>query len=277
MRALTYAVIICLLGIAVPHVTGDEVQQAPAAQQPPAEQASLEAMNHETYERETLEIGDCVEHSGVFTYPAIQAEPYLPPGFEATGSSGQDLPGDRASLVIMVLDCEGPAPDARSTQWFVWLVVDPPEAYTNDDAALHYLQVRAVTTSETLHQQMDAWGISNLLLGDVELEGAPGAPGLDAWQTTADDGSGSATMRSRAVGDHPELAPGTIRIFGVEDGEVTGMVDAVSSAWEGAVLDATLENHGLVPIALDPVGVSYHGWFIDYEITPAEIPGSPGT
>lgn len=220
---------------------------------------------------ELLELVHCDEQFAVFTTPASQAEAYLPEGFSLVGVSGEPLPEGAASLVVLTLDCQNPATDEIVTQLWVHLPVEAPEAYTREDALFHYIPVKWPVASEPLLETLHAWGIPQATFAAIQFDAGSTSPGPTSWETRASDADGGVRLATETVGNHPPGEGGVVRIFGVENGEVVGAVDFQSTAWEGALGVATLEDDGLVPI--DVHGPSAGGLALDYDyiVTPVDL------
>lgn len=220
---------------------------------------------------ESFVLEDCIEQAAIFTFPAEQADPYLPDGFTATGLDGGPLPG-RATFIPLLLRCATDLDTDDVTLLFNFIVVEPPEAYKDPDAALHYIPVSGVTTSANLSARFAAWNVTAVPRGELAFDGEPDGPGVETWTMEALTDDGGARLTTNALGDHPELVDGSIRVFGVEARTVVGIVDMSGGAWEGGVGDAVFEDDGMVPFDLAAVGVGVHAWDYGFTVAPAPLP-----
>lgn len=213
---------------------------------------------------DSFELTDCLEQFGLFKVPSSQAEPYLPDGFEPAGTDGTPLTDGTAVLVGIALTCDGPAENGTTTQFWTDLIVEPPEAYADEDAAFHYLHVTGVVTGTTVHDTWAAWGMPRMAGGEVTFETGDG-PLVDTAESHATNGTLGATLSTTAA-EPQQTAPGaSIRLFGVENRTVTAIVDVSFGAYTGNAGEVALEDDGLVPFDIEGPGAG--GIFGDYDAT----------
>lgn len=222
----------------------------------------------------TLALRACTEQYGVFTIPADQAAPYLPDGFEPVGVGGAPLADGTAALAIVGLTCEDPDTGETITQWWTDIPVDPPEPYAKDGAMFQYIHVFGVVTGPPMLDAYDAWSIPRFFEGDVQVD-VPIDPLLVGdGETRAANGTDEVRLTTTAAGPAQTLPAGTARLFGVEDGTVTGMVDSEFTPFTGAFGPAALEDDGLLPVTVDGPGAGGNFWGYDITFWPAELPSS---
>lgn len=68
-----------------------------------------------------------------------------------------------------------------------------------------------------------------------------------------------------------ETGGGVVRIFGIDDSNVTGAVDFGGTVWEGAAGVATFEDDGFVPLDVNGGGAGGLALDYSYVVTPATV------
>lgn len=213
----------------------------------------------------------CDEQWVLLKTPASEAKAYVPAGFDLVGVDGAPSPADAAALFVLALDCEDPEADEAVAQVWVHLVVDPPEEERNPDAVLHYVPVTWPVTEGPYLDALRAWDIVQAKPGNITVGAGFKGPGAASWETRFGDGNGSATLKTDTVGNQPPTSGGVVRMFGVADGRVTGVVDFTGTESESARGAGTFEDDGVVPLATNGSGVAGLALDYDYEIRPVGV------
>ncbi len=236
-----------------------------------------------------FELSDCDEQYGAFTVPAGEAEPYLPEGFRFAGVGGEPLPDGQATLIVLVVRCDGPGDDEESYQLWTELPVVPTERYRSDGVLLYYIHVVGLTTSPTIADAYRAWNIPRFCMGDISLDMGNTTDGVaveDAaevrvanWEselatrrpacagTPANEESGF-RLTTSLVGTHPPLFGGSVRLLGVEDQHVPGIVDVTGDEWKEGFGQAQLVDNDLIPFELEGPAIGGHAWDFDASYRP---------
>lgn len=222
----------------------------------------------------TVELRDCTEHYATFTVPASEAGPYLPDGFETVGVGGAPPADGTVALVLLGLACGDPATGETVRQVSAEIPVDPPERYAKEGALFQYVHVVGVVAGHAMLEAYDAWGLPGVAGGEVQIEVPRDHLVVGDGETYAVNGSDEVRLATTVAGPPQTLPGGTGRFFGVEDGEVTAIVDAEFTPFTGAAGRAVLEEAGLVPMTVDGPGAGGNFWGYDMTLRPAELPSA---
>jgi len=227
---------------------------------------------------ESVVLEACYEQLGVFILPASDAEAYLPEGFEVYLPEGFEPEnvapsGEIAPLSVWSIDCK-PIHEKEEPLNMVWvdILVVPPEAYRSDDVELYTVPVQLFTSSPTLVETLHAFGIPQAELSDVTHEVNEPADTVRTGLAHATGGGEEITMESHVAGSPTPSGEDGIgwRMFGVQDGQVTGVVDVVSSDYDIMPGEASVTGNTLFSEhSLESV-YSVHAWEIEFHLEPVE-------
>ena len=206
------------------------------------------------------------------------AEPYLPEGFEAylpeeavPGNVGPS--GELILLAVWSIECE-PVHENEEPLNMVWMdfLVDPPEAYRSDDVDTYTVPVQLFTSSPTLVETLHSFGIPQAEPSDVTLEVNEQADMERTGLADAAGGGEEVTMETHVAGSPaPDGDDGLgWRMFGIEDGQVTGVVDVVSSDYDIMPGQASLTENTFFSEQIPESIYSVHAWEIDFHLEPVE-------
>lgn len=273
-RGARLLVFVGLLLLAVPMAgcTGEEPT--------PGEDANAEVLP------ESVVLEACYEQLGVFVVPASEAEAYLPEGFEVylpeeiedylpEGFEPENVApsGEIALLSVASMECE-PVHEKEEPLNMVWvdIVVTPPEAYRSDDAEIYYVPIQLFTSSPTLVETLHAFGIPQAELSDVIHEVHEKADTVRTGLADATGGGEEITMESHVAGSPTPGGEDGVggRIFGVKDGQVTGVVDYISSDYEIMPGEASLTKNTLFSEQSHENIYTVHAWDIEFHHEPVE-------
>ncbi|MDX1612119.1 MAG: hypothetical protein R3185_07100 [Candidatus Thermoplasmatota archaeon] len=210
----------------------------------------------------------CTEHYGAFTMPHEEAEPYLPQGFTMVARSGAPITGPTAETFLLIIHCEGDADHPPATQAWAVLPVDPPEPYNAPDATIQYVVMAGLVTNQTVHDlYASAWGLPRMAQGTATFEASSPTPAAQAWDAELNVPGGRATLSVTIPAAPGPFQGGLVRLFGVEDQQVTGIVDTLWSDQTGQSGAATLQDDGFMPVTVDGDGAGgvYTDFSIDFE------------
>lgn len=189
---------------------------------------------------------ECQQQIGVFGLEAEDAAPFLPDGFapvpfqdsSPAGPTGAPSPpGATATVQLMATSCT-PASDqgipARPvTVAQAWLYVDPPDQYESADLGptpSPYVVVPwMVTSGRELGRRLGAWGLP-ATVGAATSEFGGIAGSLQTGTVLADDGNSVIRVDSALPALVRDTTPERLRLFGVTNRRVTGVVDFVEDA-----------------------------------------------
>ena len=244
-------------------VRADEPRDAPVGAPGSAESVVLEA---------------CYEQLGVFILPASEVEAYLPEGFEPYQPEGfepenVDPSGEYAPLSVASMECE-PVHEKEEPLNMVWvgIRVDPSEAYRSDDVEIYSVPVQLFTSSPTLVETLHAFGIPQAELSDVTHEVNEPADTVRTGLAHATGGGEEITMETNVAGSPTPGGEDGVggRIFGVKDGQVTGVVDYISSDYEIMPGEASLTKNTLFSEQSAENIYTVHAWEIEFHLEPVE-------
>lgn len=184
----------------------------------------------------SISFGACKTHLGAFEIPAELAADEMPPGFAP--ASAYHPVGGTATVIAAGNACgnatsdafDGPVDDLRGLDLF--LQVDPPDEYEDEDLLNYLIHIGSVTTSPKVMQVQQAWNLTSVEEGSVELTETI-TPGARTGQVEARSDNLSATLHTAV----PSEAAGqdndgfTSRLLVVPDEEVTDVVDINASAF----------------------------------------------
>ncbi len=225
---------------------------------------------------ESVVLEACYEQLGVFILPASDAEAYLPEGFEIYLPEGFEpenvaTSGDIAPLYVWSIDCK-PIHEKEDPLNMVWvdILVVPPEAYRSDDVELYTVPVQLFTSSPTLVETLHELGIAQTELSDVTHEVNEPADTVRTGLAHAIGGGEKITMDSHVAGSPGPAEGFDARIFGVENGRVTGVVDVIISDYDIMPGEASVTgNTFFSEQSLESV-YSVHAWEIEFLLEPVE-------
>ncbi len=216
----------------------------------------------------------CYEQLGVFILPAGDAEAYLPEGFEIflpEGFENMAPSGDITPLYVWSIDCK-PIQEKEEPLNMVWvdILVVPPETYRSDDVELYTVPVQLFTSSPTLVETLHASGIAQAELSDVTHEVNEPADTVRTGLAHATGGGEEVSMETHVAGGPIPEGGFDARIFGVEDGRVTGVVDVIISDYEIMPGEASLTGNTLFSEQSLESVYSVHAWEIEFHLEPVE-------
>jgi hypothetical protein len=165
--------------------------------------------------------------------------------------------------------------------------VVPPEAYRSDDVELLLRTGPLFTSSPTLVETLHAFGIAQAELSDVTHEISEQADTVRTGRAHATGGGEKVTMESHVAGSPTPEEGFDVRKFGVEDGQVTGVVDIIISDFDTMPGEASLTgipfSQSKTPKALSPCtpgrssstsnpwSIGEHTYFIGHQ-RPVSVP-----
>lgn len=214
---------------------------------------------------DAVHLEGCSEHAGFFPLAPSDAEQALPDGFEPRSS--YPGPAPVPALEIFSRTCEGE--DEPIREIIAVVAVEPPEGYRNASAARQMALVWGATTSPSHQERYDAWGLpfdaSNISVdrGSTPIAGT--------WQTRATSGGDELRMATTVQASDDSGDGSSARLFGVEDGELTGTADI---EWTGSGVEqgqATLPLAEPLPLTPDPEGIGLHILGFDETWRPADL------
>jgi len=218
----------------------------------------------------------CYEQLGVFILPASDAEPYLPEGFEPLQPEGVepenvDLSGEYAPLNVWSIECE-PVHEKEEPLNMMWMDISvvPPEAYRSDDIDVYSVPVKLFTSSPTLVETLHAFGIPQTELSDVTHEVNEKADTVRTGLAHVKGGSEEVTMETHVAGGPIPEEGFEARIFGVEDDQVTGVVDLKISDFDIMPGEASLTENTIFSEQSLESAYTVHAWEIEFHLEPVE-------
>ena len=218
----------------------------------------------------------CYEQLGVFILPASDAEPFLPEGFKPLQPEGfepenVDLSGEYAPLNVWSIECE-PVHEKEEPLNMVWMDISvvPPEAYRSDDIDVFSVPVKLFTSSPTLVEILHSFGIPQTELSDVTHEVNEKADTVRTGLAHATGGGEEITMETHVAGTPIPEEGFEARIFGVEDGQVTGVVDLIISDFDIMPGEASLTENTLFSEQSLESAYNVHAWEIEFHLEPVE-------
>jgi hypothetical protein len=218
----------------------------------------------------------CYEQLGVFILPASDAEPYLPEGFEPYQPEGfeqenVDLSGEYAPVNVWSIECE-PIHEKEEPLNMMWMDISvvPPEAYRSDDIDAYSVPVKLFTSSPTLVETLQVFGIPQTELSDVTHEINVKADTVRTGLAHATEGGEEVTMETHVAGTTIPEEGFEARIFGVEDGQITGVVDLIISDFDILPGKASLTGNTLFSEQRLESVYTVHAWEIEFHLEPVE-------
>jgi hypothetical protein len=218
----------------------------------------------------------CYEQLGVFILPASDAEPYLPEGFEPYQPEGfeqenVDLSGEYAPVNVWSIECE-PIHEKEEPLNMMWMDISvvPPEAYRSDDIDAYSVPVKLFTSSPTLVETLQVFGIPQTELSDVTHEINVKADTVRTGLAHATEGGEEVTMETHVAGATIPEEGFEARIFGVEDGQITGVVDLIISDFDILPGEASLTGNTLFSEQSLESVYTVHAWEIEFHLEPVE-------
>ena len=218
----------------------------------------------------------CYEQLGVFILPASDAEAYLPEGFEVYLPEGFEpenvaSSGEIAPLSVWSIDCK-PIHEKEEPLNMVWvdIPVVPPEAYRSDNIDTYSVPVQLFTSSPTLVEALHAFGIPQAELSDVTHIVNEQADTVRTGLAHATGGGEEITMETHVAGATIPEEGFEARIFGVEDGQITGVVDLIISDYDIMPGEASLTRNTLFSEQSLESIYTVHAWEIEFHLEPVE-------
>ncbi len=135
-----------------------------------------------------------------------------------------------------------------------------------------YVHVVGVVEGSAMHDAYVAWGIPQMPEGEVQVDVPRDHLIVGDGATRAANGTAEALLTTTAVGPAQTFSAGTARLFGVQDGAVTAMVDSEFTPFTGAAGPGELEDDGLLPVIVDGPGAGGNFWGYDMTFWPVELP-----
>jgi hypothetical protein len=228
---------------------------------------------------ESVVLEACYEQLGIFLVPASEAKSYLPEGFEPYqpedfDPQNWDPSGEfTVGLSVWSIDCE-PVHENEEPLNMVWMTipVDPTDEYRSDDVNRYSVPVRIFTSSPALVETLHAFGIPQAKLSDVTHEIKEPADTVRAGLTHASAGGDKITMESDVAGSPtPSGEDGAgARIFGVKDGQVSGVADFIISDYHIMPGKSSLTGNTLFSGQTPESIFSVHAWEIEFHLEPVE-------
>ena len=221
----------------------------------------------------------CYEQLGAFLVPASEAKAYLPEGFEPYqpedfDPQNWDPSGEfTVGLSVWSIDCE-PVHENEEPLKMVWMTlpVNPTDEYRSDDVARYSVPVRIFTSSPALVETLHAFGIPQAKLSDVTHEIKEPTDTVRTGLTHASAGGDKITMESHVAGSPtPSGEDGArARIFGVKDGQVSGVADFIISDYHIMPGKSSLTGNTLFSGQTPESIFSVHAWEIEFHLEPVE-------
>jgi len=228
---------------------------------------------------ESVVLEACYEQLGVFLVPASEAKAYLPEGFEPYqpedfDPQNWDPSGEfTVGLSVWSIDCE-PVHENEEPLNMVWMTlsVDPTDEYRSDDVTLYSVPVRIFTSSPALVDTLHAFGIPQAELSDVTQIVNEQADTVRTGLAHASAGDDKITMESHVAGSPtPSGEDGArARIFGVKDGQVSGVADFIISDYHIMPGKSSLTGNTLFSGQTPESIFSVHAWEIEFHLEPVE-------
>ena len=218
----------------------------------------------------------CYEQLGVFILPTSDAKPYLPEGFEPYQPEGfepenVDLSGEYTPLNVWSIECE-PVHEKEGPLNMMWMDISvvPPEAYRSVDIDAYSVPVKLFTSSPTLVETLHAFGIPQTELSEVTHEVNEKADTVRTGLAHATEGGEEVTMETHVAGGPIPEKGFEARIFGVEDGQVKGVVDLIISDFDIMPGEASLTENTLFSEQSLESFYTVHAWEIEFHLEPVE-------
>jgi len=225
---------------------------------------------------ESVVLEACYEQLGVFIIPASDAEPYLPEGFEPYQPEGfepenVDLSREYAPVNVWSIECE-PIHEKEEPLNMMWMDISvvPPEAYRTEDIDAYSVPVKLFTSSPTLVETLHAFGIPQTELSDMTHEVNESADTVRTGLAHAAEGGEEITMETHVAGSPIPEEGFEARIFGVEDDQITGVVDLIISDFDIMPGEASLTGNTLFSEQSLESIYTVHAWEIDFYLKPVE-------
>lgn len=217
-------------------------------------------------------LGGCNEHGGAFPIPQDMFGAELPDGFSYVPF---DPAGQSATLIVIGLSCSLAGGGSVGELWG-FLHVDPPQELAVSDA-VHLAVLGGFVDDRAQVEIYHAWGLGeggSLSVGDVAVETIQQTPMARAGQTTAGDEGFTIRMTSAVQGEPSPESAGSARLFGIQGGDLTGIVDvdwtdsdAGFDQGEGHLsIEGELQDLSPEGPAFSTAGVAWHFWGDSYDL-----------
>lgn len=162
--------------------------------------------------------------------PASWAREQVPEGFEPIPNPalGDSDAGESAWFAMVSAHCEetrigNTSVDAAHSLWYA-IAVDPPDAYENGAAYVHFYPLQIVVGNQTQLDHLQAWGLP-AETGNFQLERTADEEGAWAWGLQVESPEATYTLDARASGSTDFHDP-TVRLIAVDDEHnTTALVD----------------------------------------------------
>lgn len=263
MRRTSLAVAL-VLGAGLAGCLADEVPPPTSQADAPAPAAASEARGT----RDAIRLEGCDEHAGVYPLTEGQAREHTPDGYDpAPGPLGA---GFLPALEVYSRACEAVEGSSPLREIMALVPVEPPEEQRNGSSTRHLVLVWGATTSSSHAATYQAWGLP-FREADLSMD-RTATPAAGTWRTRVGGQGGTLEMTTIAAGDRGSLEGGSARIFGVDDGNVTGFADIEWTSSEIRQGQAVLSSDAALPVTPDHEGLGAHLWGFDEVWRPPDPP-----
>lgn len=233
--ALLGAAVLVGLVLAPTGLLGGFTDAGPGGFHTTADAADAPAASGDGSDATELTTYGCQETFATTEVPASWARPKVPPNFDV--ASSPFLPGGDARptawFVLVSSHCDTivyDGPDAERTEvtdgerfWYA-IAVDPPAAYENDDAVVHFYPLRFVVSHDEAASVLSSWDLP-AETGSITLDRRVDEEQARSWTMTADKGNVSYRLDAETGSWFPFGTP-LVRIFGeAQGGSVDHAVD----------------------------------------------------
>lgn len=182
----------------------------------------------------------CGLQVGVF-FPPVDVLAPPPDGFS---HASQEPAGATGTVIVAAETCRSASEDGSAvedlvSEMHVYHVVDPPDAY-EDDEVDHALLVHAVTSSPEIASRYEAWNLTSPEVGSVSMSASDAMDTGRVGTASADAEGLSADLHTAVQSRDAAEESLAVRLYGVADGEVTDVVDVTSTAYRAPTGTAEL-------------------------------------
>lgn len=234
----------------------------------------------------TFDYHGCSEHIGLVPVPFAGDSRIFPEGFEPTPYP-LDPTGTSVTVVLMSLSCshadsEAGLDVADIDEFFFMVPVEVPEAYAADDVDLYALLLPSFVSNQEVADLYEAIGMPGVRVGDVTQE-AMESPMARTGHALGTDGASWAHLYTAVAGAEEAGEAGKARLFGVEDGKISGILEASWTEFSSVSGEATyrLDQGNLDPAVLlfsllfgTYSGIGVHAWGFDMEFREVAVPAT---
>lgn len=217
--------------------------------------AASNTTNTTTAALPTVSLVNCSEHAGFFPLTPEEADEYTPEGFEAKPPGF--LPAFPTPVLEVFARVCTQGPEGEPVREIITgIAVDPPDRLRNDSAERHLVQPIAITDDEAHLEAYRSFGLP-FEPAEVTVENAS-TPAGAAWTTHASGDSVDLRLATTTPGPREPLDGGTARVFGVDEGNLTGVADLEWTSAQGRQGEAVLAAAELMPVTPERAGVALH-------------------